>query len=215
MRRTMLVLAAALAACSTETHERGLMGQWGRGDASRSRDPAPQQEAAPEPPRGTVIEIPGDVAAQMNEFLDRKSTLFADAIEIELSPKEFWLGRSTFAVAPDAVNREDHEDATQGLLTISLSRAPGVPATSDAVPTVRFGDGLRVVGVDRIVLRFASKRSADRPIWMHAVGGGKTALYAVEGDRPQQWRGTTVDVRSEIRRADGTYRFDSSAEAKP
>jgi hypothetical protein len=83
------------------------------------------------------------------------------------------------------------------------------------VPTVRFGDGMRIVGVDRIVLRFWAQQSAERPIWFHAAGAGKSAFFKVEVAPPQEWRGRSVDVRSEIHNVAGAYRFDWSAEAKP
>jgi hypothetical protein len=211
MRGWPLVVALALAACSTETHERGLMGTWNKSDSSASKS-APQTERAPE--KGTVVEIPRDVAAQMGDFTNRWSTIYADSVEIDLS-RNGWLALASFAISADAVERQDREDTEQGLLTISLTRRPDVPATKESVPTVRFGDGLRVVGVDRILLRFSARQSADRPFWFHAVGAGKRALYVIESDPPQEWKGKSVDVRNEIRLVDGKWRYDWSAEAKP
>jgi hypothetical protein len=125
-----------------------------------------------------------------------------------------WLARASFAIAKDAVVRRDEEDPQRGLLTITLQRLPDVPATGDSVPTVRFGDGLRVVGVDRVVLRFWTQQSVERPHWMKATAAGR-AVFAVEGDAGQEWRGSRVEIRSELHKVGGAYRFDSAAEAKP
>jgi hypothetical protein len=216
MRGWTFVVALALAACSTETHERGLMGTWNKADSSvdpkkSNADPAGGQ--APEP-AGTRIEIPQDVVSKMAEFINRKSTIFADAVEVDLS-RDGWLALASMAISADAVQRTDHEDAEKGVTTITLARMPGVPATKESVPTVRFGDGLRIVGVDRIVLRYSARHSAERPFWFHAVGAGKRAFYAVESEPPQEWRGSSVDVRNEIRSVNGVWRYDWSAEAKP
>jgi hypothetical protein len=213
MRGWSFVALLMLAACTTESHERGLMGTWNKEDSS-APPPAPSKSTSSEPPKGKVVEIPRDVAAQMGDFVNRWSTIYADAVEIDLS-RDGWLALATFAIAPDAIDRQDTEDADQGLLTISLSRRRDVPATKDSVPTVRFGDGLRVVGVDRILLRFSSKKSVERPFWFHAVGAGKTAIYRIDSEPPQEWRGKSVDVRNDVRLVNGAWRFDWSAEAKP
>ncbi len=216
MRGWTLVVVAALVACVSETHERGLMGKWQTNDATpRVRDdPPPARDEPPELPPGTRVEIPADVVAKMADFVDRRSTIFADAVEVDLS-REQWMQLTSISVSRDAVRREDYEDSGRGLTMITLTRLPGVPATTDSVPTVHFGDGLRVVGVDQIVLRYSAKQSVDRPVWFHAVGAGKKALYAVESDPAKEWKGKMVDVRSEIFRAGTTYRFDWSADAKP
>jgi hypothetical protein len=216
MTRWSVLVVLVLGACTTETKERGLMGQWGRtgSSADPGAESAPAKDQPAEQPRGTVVDIPAEVADQFREFVNRPSTLYADAVEIDLS-RNGWFALSSFAFARDAVDRRDEEDAAKGLLTITLTRKPEVPATKDSVPTVRFGDGLRVVGVDRIVMRFSARQSADRPIWFQAVGAGKRALYAIEKEPPKKWAGTSVVVQSEIRRTGGPYRFDWSAEGKP
>jgi hypothetical protein len=66
-----------------------------------------------------------------------------------------------------------------------------------------------------VTLRFWTKPSVERPMWFHAVGAGQSAFFKVETDAPQEWRGKSVDVRSEIHLVGEEYRFDSSAEAKP
>jgi hypothetical protein len=213
MRGWTIALALMLAACSTQTHERGLMGSWDKADSSNNAKAAAAGGQTPEP-TGTRIEIPQDVVGKMADFANRKSTIFADAVEIDLS-REPWLALSSIATSTDAVERTSREDAATGMTTLTLARMAGVPATKESVPTVRFGDGLRIVGVDRIVLRYSSRRSADRPFWFHAVGAGKRAFYAVETEPPQEWRGSSVDVRSEIRNVNGVWRYDWSSEAKP
>lgn len=224
MRRLMLICVLALGACQTQTMERDQMGTWKTSDQIRQqqapkRDEAAKSDdpgtAAPERPKTTkVITIPADVAKAQNDFVSRKSTIFADVVEMDLS-RNGWFAQATFAVSRDAVIRRDDEDAQRGVLTITLQRVPGVAATMESVPTVHFGEGMRIVGVDRVTLRFWTKPSAERPIWFHAVGAGKTAFFKVETDPPQEHRGKTVDVTSEIHLVGEEYRFDSSAEAKP
>lgn len=217
MRSSFTVALLFLGACTSETMERDAMGIY-KSDAdsaaSRTRDQEPEPEQPREAPRGTVVSIPADVAGAQGEFINRPSTIFADAVEVDLS-REPWLALSSFSLARDAVTRVDNEDRERGVLTITLERVAGTAVMKDSVPTVRFGDGMRIVGVDRIVLRFWAQQSAERPVWFHAAGAGKSAFYTVEGEPPQAWRGRSVDVRSEIHKVGGTYRFDSSAEAKP
>jgi hypothetical protein len=220
MRPLWFVPLIALCACQSQTMERDQMGVWKTRDQIRSdearREAARDQEASQREAAkaAKVITIPAEVAKAHADFIARKSTIFADAVEIDLT-REPWFGQATFAVSRDAVIRRDEEDAARGILTITLQRIPNVAPTMESVPTVHFGDGLRVVGVDRVVLRFWSQKSAERPMWFHAVGAGKSAVYKVETDPPQEWRGKSVDVRSEIHLVREEYRFDSSAEAKP
>jgi hypothetical protein len=216
MRVWLAVPLLALGACTSETMERDAMGIYKSDDSSssRRRDAEPQPEAPPEAPRGTVITIPAEAHNAQAEFIDRPSTIFADAVEVDLS-REPYLALASFTIARDAVSRQDREEPDRGVLSITLERVAGSAVTKDSVPTVRFGDGLRIVGVDRIVLRFWSQQSAERPVWFHAAGAGKSAFFNVDGQPPQAWRGKSIDVRSEIHKVGSTYRFDSSAEAKP
>lgn len=214
MRRWLFLAALAAAGCQSETMERDAMGLWR--PAEEPEEPRAAESVAeqrPEPPKGTVVSIPGDVVAAETDFVERPATLFGDVVEADLS-RNGWLARASFAIAKDAVIRRDEEDPARGVLTITLQRIPDVPATKDSVPTVRFGGGLRIVGVDRVVLRFWTKQSAERPHWMNAVAAGR-AVYAIEGDAPKEWRGSRVELRSEIHKAAGGYRFDSSAESTP
>lgn len=214
MRGWSLVPLLALAACQTETMERDSMGLWKQGDSASSSGSTRTQDAPKEEPRGTVVTIPADVVAQQTDFVNRRSTIFGDAVEVDLS-RNGWLALATFAVSKDAVTRRDQEDAARGVLTITFERNTEVAATPDSIPTVRFGDGMRVVGIDRVVLRFWTQQSADRPQWFHAVAAGKTAVFSVESEPPQEWRGTRVDVQAQTVKSGGAYRFVSDAGAKP
>lgn len=217
MRGWTTLALLALGACTTQTMERDAMGIYKSDDApaaERRREAAPEPEAQPEAPRGTVITIPADAANAQTQFINRPSTIFADAVEVDLS-REPYLALASFTIARDAVSRQDREDPDRGVLSITLERVAGSAVTKDSVPTVRLGDGLRIVGVDRIVLRFWSQQSAERPVWFHAAGAGRSALFNVEGEPPQAWRGKSIDVRSEIHKVGGAYRFDWAAEAKP
>lgn len=206
------VFALALAACHTETMERDAMGLYKPGDTPGEPASAPAEPQ--EPRRGTVVTIPADVVQAHADFVNRSSTIFADSVEVDLS-RNGWLALASFAVAPDAVIRRDVEDRERGVLTITLQRVPEVAVTKESIPTVRFGDGMRVAGIDRVVLRFWTQQSADRPQWFHAAGRGEVALYSVESAPPKEWRGKRVDVRAEIQRAGASYRFVSNAEAQP
>lgn len=219
MRCSLPLLLLALGACTTQTMERDAMGLWKdesapAADRARAREPAPEREPEPEAPRGRVVSIPAEAIAGHTEFVNRASTIFGDAVEINMS-REPWLALAGFTVSPDAVSRTNQEDEGRGVLTITLERIRGAAVTRDSVPTVRFGDGLRVVGVDRVVLRFWAQKSVEKPHWFHAVGAGRSAFYTVESQPPREWRGKSVDVRSEIHDVAGEYRFDWSAEAKP
>ena len=182
-----------------------------KGGASADAADPPAEEVVR---KGTVVSIPKETHEALLAFVNRKSTIFADVVEIDLS-RNGWFALTTMSVSPEAVTREDHEDAKQHLLTITLERKPDVAVTVETVPTVRLGDGLQVVGIDRVVLRFSAQQDAARPIWCHAVGSGKKALYKVDGEPPQEWRGKSVDVTSEVRRDGATYRHDWNAGAKP
>jgi hypothetical protein len=221
MRMPALLLVAALAACTTETKERDIMGRWkgaGPSMAESSHQQQRRREEAPEPPPAREVDptkevtVPEEVVAKMGDFMNRRSTIFADAVEVDLSRNGF-LANATFAVAADAVERRDVDD--RGVLTITLTRRPDIPATKETVPTVRFGFGLQIVGVDRVTLRFGRMVALDRPLWFHAVGAGKKAFYSVETEPRQEWRGTGVDVRADVLRGPSGYAFSSSAEAKP
>jgi hypothetical protein len=214
MRGWLFVAALALAACQTQTMERDSMGLWKQGEGAQSPPPARPEPAQDEPLRGTVVSIPGEVAQAQTDFVNRPSTIFADVVEVDMS-RDGWFALVSIAISPDAVTRREEDDNAKGIKTITLQRVKGVPATQESIPTVRFGDGLRVVGVDCIVLRFWTRPSADRPQWFHAAGRGQVALYAVEADPRQEWRGRTVDVRAEITKAGASYRFVSDAGAKP
>jgi len=224
MKRFLLVTVLLLGACQSQTMERDQMGTWKTQDQIRkqqvtkrdSNGNATDPDTGPrEPPKPVkIITIPAEVANAHNDFMARKSTIFADVVEMDLS-REPWFGQATFAFSRDAVIRRDEPDEQRGILTVTLQRIPNVAATMESVPTVRFGDGLRVVGVDRVTLRFWTKQSPERPMWMHAVGAGKTAFFKVETDPPEQWRGKSVDVRAEIHLVGEEYKFDSAAEAKP
>jgi len=224
MKRFFLVPFLALCACQTQTMERDQMGLWQSHDKLKQED-AKKSDAAGkdggsgnqpgEPPKpAKVITIPNDVAKAHGDFMARKSTIMADVVEVDLS-REPWFGQATFAYSKDAIIRSNDEDSKRGVLTITLQRNPQVAPTMESIPTVRFGDGLRIVGVDRVTLRFWTKPSVERPMWFHAVGAGQSAFFKVETEVPQQWRGKSVDVRSEIHLVGEEYRFDSSAEAKP
>ena len=214
MRLLPLAGALALAACQTQTMERDAMGLWKPGDAAGDPPSAPAESGSKEPLRGTVVTIPADVVQAHAEFVNRSSTIFADTVEVDLS-RNGWLALASFSIAPDAVIRRDVEDRERGVLTITLQRVPEVAVTKESIPTVRFGDGMRVAGIDRVVLRFWTQQSADRPQWFHAAGVGKGAVFAVESEPPKEWRGRRVDVRAEIRKAGASYRFVSDAEAQP
>jgi hypothetical protein len=197
--------------------ERDSMGLWKNSESkeeTRRREAEAPPEERREPRAGTVVSIPADVAAEMSQFSNQKSSIFGDSVEVDLS-RNGWLALASFAISPDRVVRTDQQDAQAGVLTVTLQRVPGGAVTMESVPQVRFGDGLRVVGVERVVLRFSTQQSAERPFWFHAVGSGQKAFYAIETDSPREWRGRSVEVRSEVRRVDGAYRFDWSAEAKP
>jgi hypothetical protein len=223
MRGWCLVPLLVLSACKSETMERDQMGLWKSRDQLRSEsgqakktakgEPEPEPEQAA-PPKGRVVTIPPEAAAAQADFSNRPSTIFSDVVEIDLS-RAGWLALASFSVSRDAVIRRDEEDAERGILTITLQRVPNVAATKDSIPTVRFGDGLRVVGIDRVVLRFWSQPSVERPMWFHAVGAGKRAVYSIDGEPPREWRGRAVDVRAELHLVAETYKFDFSAEAKP
>jgi len=212
MRRWLFVPALALAACQTQTMERDQMGLWKQGDSAPSNAPA-QPDDAPDKSPGTVITIPADVVQAHAEFVNRPSTIFAESVEIDLSANG-WLALASFSVSPDAVIRRDEEDTSRGVVQITLRRIPDIALTADAVPTVRFGDGMRVAAVDSIVLRFWKQQSVDRPQWFHAAGRGK-AVFVVESEPRREWRGSTVDVRAEIRKTGATYQFVSDQGAKP
>lgn len=216
MRTILLLPLLALGACQTETRERNLTGMWTDGsEASRRPESRPPEPEKPrEPPKGTVISIPPEVAAQHANFTDRESTIFGDVVEIDAS-RNGWFSMASMSVAKDAVRRTNVEDAQRGVLTITLERLPQSPPTPDAVPTVRFGNGLRVVGVDRVVLRFWSQQSAERPLWFQARGAGKKAVFQVDGPPEEKRSGRQISVRAEIVRIGDTYRFDTSAEAQP
>lgn len=213
MRSWLLVSALSLAACQTQTMQRDSMGLWKQGGSGESSAPA-RDEGAPSEPRGTVVSIPGDVAQAQADFVNRASTIFADVVEVDMS-RDGWFALVSMAISPDAVVRRDEEDKTNGVKTITLQRKPEVPPTQESIPTVRFGDGMRIVGVERVVLRFWTRASADRPQWFHAVGRGQTAVFAVETEPRQEWRGKSVDVRADIVKAGASYRFASDAGAKP
>ena len=218
MTRTWLFVAAlVVGGCKTQTMERDQMGMWTSGDSTREAPPAKTQSDENAVARGTVVTIPAGVVQQHAEFVNRPSTIFADAVEVDLS-RNGWLALASFSVARDAVIRRDEEDHARGVLTITLQRIPEVAATKESIPTVRFGDGMRIVGIDRVVLRFWTQQSADRPQWFHACGAGqaeRSAVFAIESDPPKEWRGRRVDVRSEIRKAGATYEFVASQEAQP
>jgi hypothetical protein len=215
-----LALALLVAGCTTESLERNQMGLYepvvrgGREVKSVEKEPERQPDEEPEPDKGKRVEIPADVAEQFKQFAARKSTLFSDAVDVDMS-MEPWLGMATFAISRDAVIRRDEKDDRRGVLTITLQRIPNVAPAMDSVPTVRFGDGLRIVGVDRVVLRFWKKESEERPSWFQALGAGKKAVYAVETDDPKRWEGKSVQVKAELHRAGDTYRFDWFAEGRP
>jgi hypothetical protein len=216
-------LVALLAACSTEKKERNLTGMWSAPPQSAQASPPPTQ---PEPQQQssrdlTVISVPESVWKQHTDFLDRRATLFGDTVEVDAS-RTGWFSSLSISVARDAVDRTDAEDAERGVTTITLARRADAPATKDSVPTVHFGNGLRVVGVDRVVLRFWTKQSAERPFWFQATAAGKKAVYEWEGKDeqgalgpPQRREGSRVVLRSEIRKENETYRFSESAEPSP
>lgn len=213
------LLALALASCQTQTMERNATGMWtGTETKEEERKREREPEKPPEPPKGTIVTIPPDVNAAFENYVNRPATILADAVEMDFSRNQ-WLALMSLAVAPDAVSRTDNQDPTRGVLTITLMRKPGVAATLDSVPTVRFGSGLRITGIDRVVLRFWTQQSVERPIWSNGMGAGKKAIYQIEpatpGAPPQEWRGTFVRVTSEIHKVDGEYRFDSAVETKP
>jgi hypothetical protein len=216
--RMLLPLAVAVTACTSETLERDQMGRWASpaptmAEAQAKRD-APPPPPPPEKPRDPSKEIVvgEETAALMGDFVNRPSTLFADAVDVDLSRNGF-LAMATFSISPDAVVRRDSEEG--GILTIALTRRPEVHASKETVPTVRFGYGLQIVGVDRVTLRFSPMTTPDRPMWIHAVGAGKKAVYSIESKPPQEWRGGRVDLRGEIAKVGGAYRFTWNAEARP
>jgi len=213
MRRWLFVSTLALAACQTQTMERDAMGLWKQGDSGRA-SAAPPQEAPKEETRGTVVTIPADVVQAQAAFVDKPSTLFADAVEVDMS-RDGWFALVSIAISPDAVVRRDEQDNASGVNTITLQRIPQVAVTKDSIPTVRFGGGMCIAAVERVVLRFWKKQSADRPQWFHAAGTGQVAVYSVESEPPKEWRGRRVDVRAEIQKAGGSYRFASNTEAQP
>jgi hypothetical protein len=215
MRAWLFACALVLAGCTSETMERDQMGLWKSGEKPQDASPAPAETE--EVRRGKVVTIPAGVVQQHAEFVNRSSTIFADAVEVDLS-RNGWLALASFAVARDAVIRRDIEDRDRGVLTISLERVPEVAATKESIPTVRFGDGMRIAGVDRVVLRFWTQQSADRPQWFHASAAGhaeRSAVFAVESEPPQELRGRRVDVRAEIRKMGPSYEFVSSTESQP
>ena len=217
MRRGWFVAVLALAGCTTETLERDQMGLYRSPSEiarSTSAQSEPEAEKPREEPKGRVVTIPPEAAAKSKDFSDRKSTIFSDVVEVDLS-REGWLALASFSISRDAVMRRDEEDPRRGVVTITLQRLPNVAAMQDSVPTVRFGDGLRVVGVDRVVLRFWTQPSVERPVWFHAIAAGKSALYAIETEPRQEWKGRSVEVRSELHRVGDTYRFDWSAQGRP
>lgn len=224
MRRLWCVPVLALAACQETTMERDQMGLWKSNEQIRREYEAAEKNAQeggggggqPSGPArpAKVVTISAETAKAQENFIAQKATIFADAVDVDLS-RDGWFAHATMSVSRDAVVRRDEEDASRGVLTITLQRIPNTPVTMESIPTVRFGEGLRIVGVDRVTLRFWTKGSTDRPMWFRAMGAGKTALYKVETDAPREWRGKTVDVRAEIHLVGEEYRFDSSADAKP
>ncbi len=211
------VLVAALAAggCSSDDSAESSRGSAGAGWMGRDTVGGARAEERPaSSATATVITVPPEASEQLHAFVNRRATLIADRIEVDASRTGF-LAASSIVITPDAVERTEEEDAARGITTITLRRRADVPMTENALPKVRFGDGLEFMAFDSVTVRYRAQQNAERPIWLIAVGTGQQAAYAVDGEPSRSLKGSVVTISGELFRDGAGYRFEEKAEAKP
>ena len=185
-------------------------------DASGDQAAAGADPAADAAPSGKSITLPREALAGLDAFVNRRATLFADVIDVDLTRSPFLAGMSR-SVNPETVEVTESHDPQRGVITMVLEARGEQAPSLTTMPIVRFGDGLELIGQDRITLRFWTVQDEAKPIHFNARGvstRGK-AVFGYQDDIANATKGTAVKLTAVVRQRGDTYQFSQSVEETP
>ena len=136
--------------------------------------------------------------------------ILGEVVVVDMSRKPF-LAATTFAFEKDKVRRTESADPERGLLEIVLENTTGDRTRLVEIPHVRIGGGLEIAGLKKVVLRYWTAATVERPVHFVAVASG-TAVYRVEPPQPERKAGRVVRVHAQIRLSGSDYRFEKWVE---
>ena len=156
-------------------------------------------------------------ASMLEDWLSRPRTLIGDVVEADLSRKPM-LGALSISLPREAgpdgkpiVERIDATDPKTGILSITLINRSGFQ-TLDALPTVRIGTGLTLVGTERVVLRVDGIQPETRPVWALCVAKGRARMVQTAPER--RLKGDTIQMGAEVVRGARGYELRESENAR-
>jgi hypothetical protein len=190
-----------------------------RSDAPSSGGAAAEGESEA-PSAGPVVNIGPQATEALNRFLNEESLLLADTVQVDASRKPF-LALMSYSQSrnatrlPDgswgpAVNITESMDGDRGILTFTFENMTGSTGHMDSLPRVRFGDGFEVYGTKRLVVRFLTRQTEDRPIHFRASAVGAAVYRRTASD--ERHEGANLRLEAETLRSGASYRFDSRVE---
>ncbi len=182
--------------------------------AARAADAEPDPPTVRDEPGETkstakTVVIPKSVVDEMEGFLASPRLLIGEIVEVDLSRNPF-LSRSAFSLDESSVERTDAADEARGVVTIVLINVSGVKTLMNTLPQVHF-EGLKLVAIDRLVLRYWTRPRAERPIHLRAVARGK-ALFDDDGVLA---KGGRIAVDAEVVDRGAGFLFDHGKQVDP